>query len=136
MENEEDFYDQDLEDIIVRIITKFKNRPCYQNLFIMLVRGGEAIEMDELKEFINKLVDRSILLIKGNDERGECFCLGSFLNTDINNIVDNPIRQKQNQFWRIVCMYVCMHVCTYVCMYVCMNVYLHVCIYVYMYACM
>ena len=61
----------------------------------MLVRGGKAIEMDELKECINNLVERSILLNKGNDERGESFCLGSFLDTvdtEINNIdVDNSI---------------------------------------------
>ena len=95
MENEEDCYDQDLEDRIVRIVSKIKknrNRPCYQNIFTMLVRGGKAIEMDELKEFINNLVERSILLNKGNDERGESFCLGSFLDTEINNIdVDNSI---------------------------------------------
>ena len=98
LENEEDCYDQDLENRIVRIVSKIKknrNRPCYQNIFTMLDRGGKAIEMDELKECINNLVERSILLNKGNDERGESFCLGSFLDTvdtEINNIdVDNSI---------------------------------------------
>ena len=95
MANEEGNYDQDLEDRIIRIITKIKknrNRPCLQNIFTMLTRGGRVIDTNDLKVFIDDLILRNILVNNGNTESGDSFRIGGILHTNINDFeVDNTI---------------------------------------------
>ena len=62
----------------------------------MLGRGGREMEMDDFKVFVNNLVERNILVNKGDDERGESFCLGSFLETNVNIDADNSIFTQTN----------------------------------------
>ena len=72
-------YDQDLEDRILRIVSKIKsnrNRPCYQNIHAMLSRGGKEISADDLKVFLNNLVDNGLLENKGGIDR-ESFSLAN-----------------------------------------------------------
>ena len=75
-------YDQDLEDRITRIVSKIKkarNRPCYQNILTKLKTGGKAVEMNDLKVFIDNMVKNGLLeqkFILRDELEFESFSLG------------------------------------------------------------
>ena len=77
-------YNQDLENRILKIVEKIvkqRNRPCLQNINTFLIRGGVEINSSDLKEFIDVLVMRDILINIGDNET-ESFRLGNIPPVD------------------------------------------------------
>lgn len=101
-------YDQDLEDRILKIVTKLRSksvRPCYQNIHCKLNQGGREISMDDTKVFIDNLVEAGLLLNKPRKDK-ESFYLNnggennsvfdeSVINSDI-NISNQSINSLEN----------------------------------------
>ena len=59
---------QELHNRILKIVSKIvtqRHRPCYQNIHVLLSRGGIELEESELKTFISGLLARGILVDKG-----------------------------------------------------------------------
>ena len=84
---EEISFDNDLENRIVKIVSKIKsnrNRPCYQNIQTMLERGEKIISMDHLVKFIDSLIEKKLLMNKG-DAGKESFCL---VESSVENNID------------------------------------------------
>ena len=68
MANESGDYDQELEDRIIKIVKKTREkrcRPCFQSIHTKLNQGGKEINMDDLKVFIEDLVKTGLLINKG-----------------------------------------------------------------------
>lgn len=79
MASEAGGYDQDLEDRIVKIIGKIREkrcRPCYQNIYTKLIQGGKEINMDDLKVFIGNMIQSGLLIDKGGTDK-ESFYLNN-----------------------------------------------------------
>ena len=78
--------DQQLENIILRIIVKIKknrNRACYANVHNFLNRGGRSIEKKEVMDFMRILVEKGVLHNMGGDEVGkESFKIVNFISLD------------------------------------------------------
>ena len=69
MANESGDYDQDLENRILKIIYKIRekrNRPCFQSIHAKLTQGGKDINIDDLKVFVENLVNTGLLINKGS----------------------------------------------------------------------
>ena len=78
-------YDQELEDMIIRIVEKFRekrSRPCYQNIFSQLNKEGRIIGMEDLQVFINNMIHTGLLIKKGADGK-ESFYLNHEENIKI-----------------------------------------------------
>ena len=79
MASEAGGYDQDLEDRIVKIIGKIREkrcRPCFQNIYTKLIQGGKEINMDDLKVFIGNMIQSGLLIDKGGTDK-ESFYLNN-----------------------------------------------------------
>ena len=64
-------YDFGLEQRIIDIVHKIKkdrNRADFQIIHSMLEKGGIAVEKDDLRVFLNHLIDRGILLNLAKDK--------------------------------------------------------------------
>ena len=98
MASEAGGYDQDLEDRIVKIIGKIREkrcRPCYQNIYTKLIQGGKEINMDDLKVFIGNMIQSGLLIDKGGTDK-ESFYLNNG-ESDIDQ-VEFEDSELQNNF--------------------------------------
>ena len=96
MANESGSYDQDLEDRIVKIIAKIREkrcRPCYQNIYTQLNQGGKEININDLKVFIGNMVENGLLINRGCLEK-ESFYLN---NGERNNVQDESEAESEVQ---------------------------------------
>ena len=56
-----------LEKLVINIITKIRkdrNRACYQNIWTFLNRGGNKLEMDDLKELLGNMIEKEMIVNK------------------------------------------------------------------------
>ena len=98
MASEAGGYDQDLEDRIVKIIGKIREkrcRPCFQNIYTKLIQGGKEINMDDLKVFIGNMIQSGLLIDKGGTDK-ESFYLNNG-ESDIDQ-VEFEDSELQNNF--------------------------------------
>ena len=81
----------DVERKVIRLVTRIKNnrnRACFQNILSVANREEIKMELDELKETIDKLVNRGIMRDEGKAGKESFFVLKDVLN-------DNYIPETQ-----------------------------------------
>ena len=100
--NDVDNYDLDLENRILRCIWKIKRkrkRPCYQSIREKLLRGGRDIGMEDLKIFLEHLLEKGLISRKmtgkgGNETESFALCL-HFEASDASDSDEEVIRGQQ-----------------------------------------
>ena len=100
-----------LEDNIVKHITKIRNshsRPCFKNILSSINRDGFNLNMEELKDFTNKMIEKNIIYDNGK-EGVESFYLTEVGNMgktlakeNINDLESDLINYLNDEFYDIL----------------------------------
>ena len=89
-----------LEKLVINIIMKIRkdrNRACYQNIWTFLNRGGNKLEMDDLKELLGNMIEKEMIVNKRKGDNDSFFVNDSNDtneeegNTITSNTVDEDI---------------------------------------------
>ena len=92
MANESGDYDQDLEDGILKIVYKTRekrSRPSFQSIHTKLNQGGKAVNMDDLKVFIAHLVASGLLENKGSADKESFYVTNDETTVENSNLHDD-----------------------------------------------